>query len=167
MGEHLSEFGLSLATGSSLELVQGFSADVPLAGGYDLVIHEILGDVASSEGAAAAILNLRSRSLTTDNCLFVPRRARTLLTPTERVDLTTVERVLQMHHTNSRDLNCNSRYLVDNFPAHLGLAAPGVFESLDFAGELRASQDRQVEFVTDRAAVFDGVHLHMEVDVDD
>jgi hypothetical protein len=156
-----------VSTGGSLALVQGFSKDVHLTGEYDLVIHEILGHVASSEGAAAAILDLRSRALATADCRFVPLRARTLLTPTERVELSTVERVLQMQLTNSRDLLCKSRYLVENFPANLGLAAPGVFESLDFAGDLHASQDRLMEFVTDRAAVFDGVHLHMEVDVDD
>ena len=78
---------------SSLQLHHGYSTVCSsLRGGYTLVVHEILGHVASSEGAVGAIADLHERGLIAaaddagaGGCAFIPAAAGTMLTPTSPV----------------------------------------------------------------------------------
>jgi len=149
----------------SLQLFQGFSSDVPLPGGYELVVHEILGHIASSEGAVDVLINLRQRGLLSHNCVVIPRQALTLFTPTEEVDLSCLERVFHLQRSGGTKIRPMVKYLVKRFPKNLLLAAPACFEYLDFAGHLHARQRYVREFYTNRSAVFDGLHFHMVVDM--
>jgi len=149
----------------SLQLFQGFSSEVPLPGGYDLVVHEILGHIASSEGAVDVLMNLRQRGLLSHNCIVVPRKAVTFFTPTEQVDLSCLERILHLQSSGGRTIRSFVKYNVKRFPKNLLLAAPACFEYLDFAGSLSARQHYVREFYTNRSAIFDGLHFHMVVDM--
>eukprot|EP00746_Dinoflagellata_sp_MGD_P154957 gnl/MRDRNA2_/MRDRNA2_85131_c1_seq6.p1 gnl/MRDRNA2_/MRDRNA2_85131_c1~~gnl/MRDRNA2_/MRDRNA2_85131_c1_seq6.p1 ORF type:complete len:518 (+),score=85.28 gnl/MRDRNA2_/MRDRNA2_85131_c1_seq6:1-1554(+) len=151
----------------SLRLFEGFSTQVPLAGAYNLVVHEILGHIASSEGAVDVILDLQRRKLLTHDCIFVPRRAVTLFAPTEQIQLTCLERILHLNANRSgTGILSLTKYHVKRFPKHMTLATAAVFEDLDFAGDLQAQQRRVVEFFTDRSGVFDGLHFHIIVEMD-
>jgi hypothetical protein len=47
---------------------------------WQLVVHEILGHLASAEGVVKALRELRTRAgLLVPNCQFVPRAARTMV----------------------------------------------------------------------------------------
>jgi len=165
---------LSLLAGASqppfdrtLQLFQGFSSDVPLPGGYNLVVHEILGHIASSEGVVTAISNLRNRGLLSPDCLFVPRRAATLFVPTMEFELTCLERILCLFGSGQdSNLHCLTKYNADRFPQGAFLAPPALFEDLDFGGDLKTQRHAVVEFVTDCSGVFQGLHFHMVVDMD-
>eukprot|EP00931_Biecheleriopsis_adriatica_P107493 TRINITY_DN81837_c0_g1_i1.p1 TRINITY_DN81837_c0_g1~~TRINITY_DN81837_c0_g1_i1.p1 ORF type:complete len:452 (+),score=45.76 TRINITY_DN81837_c0_g1_i1:184-1356(+) len=149
-----------------LQLFQGFSSDAPLPGGYNLVVHEILGHVASSEGVVNAIRDLHDRCLLTQDCEFIPRRAATLFVPTMQIQLSCVERILCLQATSQGyGLQSLVKYHADRFPEHAFLAKPAFFEDLDFSRTLQMKQHEIVEFVTDRSGVFDGVHLHKLVDL--
>jgi len=165
---------LSLFAGASqqpfdrtLQLFEGFSSDAPLPGGYNLVVHEILGHIASSEGVVEALNNLRHRGLLTPDCVFVPRRAATLFVPTMQVDLTCLERILCLcGGGQGGNLRCMTKYNADRFPQHAFLATPALFENLEFGGDLQTKRHAVVEFVTNCDGVFDGLHFHMVVDMD-
>eukprot|EP00746_Dinoflagellata_sp_MGD_P069888 gnl/MRDRNA2_/MRDRNA2_28594_c0_seq1.p1 gnl/MRDRNA2_/MRDRNA2_28594_c0~~gnl/MRDRNA2_/MRDRNA2_28594_c0_seq1.p1 ORF type:complete len:484 (-),score=56.58 gnl/MRDRNA2_/MRDRNA2_28594_c0_seq1:365-1816(-) len=151
---------------SSLRLFQGFSSDVPLPGGYDVVVHEILGHIASSEGVVDVIMNLRKRGLLSRKCMVIPRKAKTFFAPTEQISLTCLERILQMHHSGRSTVRPLAKYHVNRFPKELLLAAPACFEDLDLSGDLHARQHYVREFYTNRSAVFDGLHFHIFIDMD-
>lgn len=148
-----------------LQLFEGYSSEAPLPGGYDLVVHEILGHIASSEGVVEALNNLRHRGLLRSECVFVPRRAATLFVPTMEIKLSCLERILCLSGSR-RGLHCLTKYHANRFPQEMFLATPAVFEDLDFGGYLQTRWHAVVEFVTDRSGVFDGLHFHMLVDMD-
>jgi len=151
-----------------MRLFEGFSADVHLPKGYNLIVHEILGHIASSEGVVRVLLDLRKRGLLARGCVFVPCRAQTLFAPTQQVDLTCMERILHSHVNGmTTHLRCLTKYHATRFEERTILAAPELFEDLDFGGNLQAQQFRLVEFKTIREGVFDGLHFHMVVDMDD
>jgi len=151
----------------TLHLFEGFSADVSLHGMYDLVVHEILGHIASSEGVAHAITDLRNRNLLAKSCVFVPRKATTFFAPIEQINLTCLERILaNLSSVYGGGLQRLGKYQVDRFPHHMSLAAPGIFEDLEFTENMRMHQHAIVEFITERSGIFDGFHFHMVVDMD-
>jgi len=159
-----------------LRLFEGFSSDVHLSVGYSLVVHEILGHIASSEGVVKVILDLRQRGLLNPNCIFVPRRAMTLFAPTEQIQFTCMERILHLHVNGPRagepaekpaGIGCLTKHHATRFPEWAALAAPSLFEDLCFGGELCARQTRTVVFRTTRAGIFDGLHFHMIVELSD
>jgi hypothetical protein len=149
-----------------MRLFHGFSSAVKLEGTYNLVVHEILGHIASSEGVVAAILDLRTRGLLDADCIFVPRRAVTLFAPTEQMQFTCLERIIHLNENSSETIKPRTKYQCNRFPPFAALAPAAGFESLDFDGDLRARQSNSVEFFTDRDAVFDGFHFYMLVDMD-
>ena len=149
-----------------LRLFHGFSSAVKLEGTYGLVVHEILGHIASSEGVVAAILDLRTRGLLDADCIFVPRRAVTLFAPTEQMQFTCLERIIHLNENSSDAIKPRTKYQCNRFPPFAALAPSASFESLDFDGNLQARQSNSVEFFTDRDAVFDGFHFYMLVDMD-
>lgn len=150
-----------------LQLFEGYSSEAPLQGGYDLVVHEILGHIASSEGVVEALNNLRHRGLLRSDCVFVPRRAATLFVPTMEIKLSCLERILCLSgNRREQGLHCLTKYHAHRFPEQMFLATPAVFEDLDFGGDLQTRRHAVVEFVTDRSGVFDGLHFHMLVDMD-
>lgn len=151
-----------------IRLFEGFSSDVHLPEGYNLIVHEILGHIASSEGVVQVLLDLRARGLLTRDCVFVPRRAVTLFAPTEQIDLTCLERILHAHVNGmTTSIKCLTKYHATRFPAGAALAPSSLLEDLDFGGELEPRQARTAEFRTRRGGVFDGLHFHMIVNMDD
>lgn len=150
----------------TLQLFQGLSSDVPLDGGYNLVVHEILGHIASSEGVATVILDLCRRCLLAPDCVFVPRRAVTLCAPTQEIEGTPQEQLLSMRYGGElMDLKCETKYHAARFSEEAFLAAPAIFEDLMFGPDIRLEQTRTVHFATTRDGVFDGLHFHMLVDM--
>jgi len=166
------QLSLSLRAGQhpcerELQLFQGLSSDVHLSGGYSLVVQEILGHIASSEGVVGAILNLYERGLVLPDCVFVPRRATTLFAPTEQIELTLAEQTLSLQYGSEiSNLKCLTKYHAVRFSEQSFLATPVAFEDLNFGPDLQAKQLRDVEFITQRDGVFDGFHFHMLVDMD-
>lgn len=152
---------------SRLRLFQGFSSEAPLPGGYSLVVHEILGHIASSEGVVGVLSNLRDRGLLTRDCVFVPRRAATLFVPTMKVELSCLERILCLQGNGQHNgLSCLTKYNTDRFPQHAFLSTPALFEDLEFGLDIEKERHHVVQFVTECSGVFDGLHFHMVVDMD-
>lgn len=58
---------------------------------YDVVIHELLGHIASSEGVCETMAALCARPLCSVRTQFIPRAAGTLFAPTEALQLTQLE----------------------------------------------------------------------------
>ncbi|KAK3248753.1 hypothetical protein CYMTET_41793 [Cymbomonas tetramitiformis] len=166
---------------STLALYQGLSSKVtPELQGeviqgtrarFTLVVHEILGHIASAEGAAVAIRDLVDRGLCAPGCAFIPRAAATLIAPTEALHVGPLDRVLHRYLNGSgEEVRTQVRHHCRRFPRGNLLAPPQPFEELCFGGLSEPGacrQRRQLEFRAQRAGVVDGVHLHMEIALDD
>jgi hypothetical protein len=164
--EGKARLSVEMGHDQKLQLFQGFSSKAPLAGKYDLVVHEILGHIASAEGAVGAIQDLRRRSLLTPDCKFIPSTAMTMFMPTEQIEFSCLERILQMHSSGyESDIRCRTKYHALRFPARAALAEPALFEYLDFGGDLQDRQRRWTEFYTLRDGIFDGIHFYMVADL--
>jgi len=151
-----------------MELYRGLSSDIPLPAGIDLIIHEILGNIASSEGAIHAINELHDRAgLTSRTCRVVPSAAGTLLVPTMKLDLCVVERLLLYEVTGCSAAKPRELYASRGFPSNHFLSTPQPFEWLDFNKHLPYESSRTCSFTTCRAGLFDGLHMHLVVDVDE
>lgn len=69
-----------------ITVLEGYSTDVTLPRSADLVIHEILGEIASAEGVVSALVDAGRRHLQPAGSsapVSIPARARTLLAPCE------------------------------------------------------------------------------------
>ena len=152
---------------TSLELHEGLCADISLPGEYDLVVHEVLGYMASSEGVVPTIRDTHSRHLLQAGCLFIPAAAGTYLAPTERIELTSMECALHQLFNGEAWLAVNTRYNARNFNSCSFLAEPEVFEWFRFdTATTLVDQERMVEFRTNRPGHFDGLHFHLLVEMD-
>lgn len=152
-----------------LHLFEGLSTDpsLTLRGGYSLLVHELLGDLAGSEGAAAAIADIRSRGLVTQDCIFIPRSSSTMVAPSTQLRRTFMEKMVhRFGHGGSARLRPGQRYKAVRFNRDALLAEPQAMEVLDFQGHLELQQHRVLEFRTEYDGDFDGLHLHLHVDLD-
>jgi len=165
--------GTHAATGSiqSLNIYRGMSTDTSLglAGGYGLLVHEILGDFAGAEDAARVVNDIWSRGLLAEGCRCVPRSASSMLAPTALPRRTTQELLLhRLCHAGTATIEPRMRHVASHFRKEALLAPPQAFEVLDFeAGCPDLVQDRTLEFITEREDDFDGVHMHLRVYLDD
>ena len=152
---------------ASLELHQGLCEEIPLPGDYDLVVHEILGYMASSEGVVPTIRDLHARQLPSAGCLFIPAAAGTYFAPTERLEMTELELALHSLFNFEQDLAVKVKYNVRYFDPSSFLASPEVFEWFCFdRPDTLTDQQRTVEFRTTREGYFDGLHFHLFIDMD-
>lgn len=162
--------GEASGTARSLRLFEGYSSDTSLGlnGGYTLLVHEILGDIAGTESAARVVDDIRQRGLCTGDCSFIPRSASTLIAPSTWVRFSLCEKLLyRFGHAGEGEVKPFSRYQVRHFPIAALIADPQPLEVLDFGGDLQLHQTRDLEFRTVRDDDFDGIHLHLFVQVDE
>jgi len=154
---------------SKLQIHKGFSSDVALTGKFDVLVHEILGHVASAEGVALTIADLVERRLCSPDCIFVPEAAGTLFAPTSKLVLDPLEEVLHFYFNGKSGLYPLQKYHVRCFSRNDMMAPLQRFEWLEFnasAEKLRAPRYRKVIFITERDGVFDGLHFHLYVKLD-
>ena len=152
---------------TSLELHQGLCAEVPLPGEYDLVLHEVLGYMASSEGVVPTIRDLHARQLPTRGCQFIPSAAGTYFAPTARIEMTDLEMALHQLFNGEEELAVKTKYNVRHFDPSSFLSKPEVFEWFQFdTPATLVDQERLVEFRTAREGYFDGLHFHLLIELD-
>lgn len=152
-----------------LEVHQGLSSALSLQGGYDLVVHELLGHVASAEGVALTISDIIHRGLCQSQCVFIPSAAATFFAPTSALELSVLEQALNCFHNNGRQLQSQTKYNVLRFNSQAFLAAPQALEKLEFrqGADLVGRRHHSVEFTTTRGGVFDGLHFHLWIELDE
>lgn len=159
---------VALVTGSgggasTLALYEGLSSATALPGDMELVVHEILGHIASAEGVVKAIRELRTRpGLLAPSCCFVPCAAMTMIAPTSPLP----------PQAGVAPPVTSCMYHVGQFPAGSVLATPQPMESyvFDDADLFRGLDDRQQRtcsfLVPDGGSGFDGLLMHLRVQLD-
>ena len=163
-----SEGGPQRQESRVMELFKGMSSELPLPGGIDLIMHEILGNIASAEGAILAINELLDRDgLPSATCRVVPAAAGTMLAPTGALEPCVVERLLMYERTGEWSARPGRLYASRGFPHDKMLSAPQPMEWLEFNRRLPHKSVRTCRFRTHRAGFFDGLHMHLQIDLDE
>lgn len=147
-------------------IVEGASTEAKLPGGAvaQLLVHELIGEVAGEEGVVAAIVDATRRHThpSAPLPLSVPSRASTLLAPCEFPDASYSERfppALLAAEGSSCALKLPAR-----LPPGCRLAAPQVFEDLRFDnGTLQPSQSAVLLFEFERDGRLAGLNMHVEL----
>ena len=151
---------------SIITVVEGFSTDIvlPSEEPVDLLIHEIIGEVAGAEGVYAAIADARLRHCGGLPVASVPARAVSWVVPSEwpSAEYFEAQPIPLLAPPGSRAL------LLPALPAALRLAAPRVFEDLGFtASGCAPLQEHSLEFDVSRAGLLRGLSIWIEIFVAD
>ena len=162
------EVHVTVASSQNLRLLRGLSTELQLPTGYNMLVHEIMGDMAGNEDAALVIHDIHERGLLAPDCVVVPRSSSTLLAPTDVLKRKTLETLIhRLGHCGDATITPRTRYSARRFPSSALLAKPQALEILDFQKGPELFQKRNLEFRTSRDGFLDGVHMHLHVDLDD
>eukprot|EP00658_Telonema_sp_P-2_P024898 TRINITY_DN20017_c0_g1_i1.p1 TRINITY_DN20017_c0_g1~~TRINITY_DN20017_c0_g1_i1.p1 ORF type:complete len:340 (-),score=91.02 TRINITY_DN20017_c0_g1_i1:277-1296(-) len=119
-----------------ITVVEGYSTEISLPEKVDLIVHEIFGEIASSEGAAHVLEDAFNRHAK-DGAISVPLRARTYIAAAE---FPAEEYWAQLDHPMLVDPRATSLKLW-NFPPHQVLSEFVVLEEMVFGrGMIRMEQ---------------------------
>jgi amino acid adenylation domain-containing protein len=151
-----------------IEVLHGDSLTAKLPGRVDVCVSEIIGTIGSSEGVVP-VLNDARRFLA-DGGEMIPRRCVTRFAPvTLPAGLVTAPRLAPLPRTYVERVfervgrRFDLRLCVKNARASDLLAAPAVFEALDFSAPVAADEERHVTFTIERAARLDGFLLWLNL----
>ena len=155
-----------------IQIVSGDSTAVELPESADICISEIIGNIGSSEGAINIINN--ARRFFKDKVRSIPERCVTRMAPAflpedlYESDLT--REVMQgyvrkMYRAIGHEFPI-TRYAVYNFPKSNIIAAPGVFEEIDFNQNPETGLNNSLEFHIRNDSRFDGFLFWVNLYVD-
>jgi hypothetical protein len=157
------------AAAATLALYTGLSSEVRLPDGFEVIVHEVLGHIASAEGVVRTIAELRARpGLTAPDCTFVPRAAGTLIAPTARLDESQAAALLQHASAGASAALDAPPVLVHviGYPRSALLAPAQLMEWYEFGGaaSLPEQTSSRLLFRTIADGHFDGFHLHLRAE---
>lgn len=164
-----------------ITVLQGLSQEVLLPRRVDLVVHELIGELASREGVAATLRDAAARHVEASARRLggwsLPRRATTWVTPTvlppEWLAADAARRVPPPAGPSAAEpaRPRGDWELAPGFPiSECALAACQPLEDLHFGrrpaaeGSLLLRQARSLRFSVDRAGTFSGLALHVTID---
>ncbi len=129
---------------------------------FNILFHEILGSIGSSEAAVYSIAPLKQSVLTND-CIHIPGRVLTYFFPVSTLELKGFSGFFDKYILRN-DSSSTGFYRVYNFPGELRMADDQVFEDLDFQHKLFVPEEEFCEFTVNRPGKFDGFVLYMDID---
>ena len=159
--DNIAAAGLS----DKITVLEGFSTDpsVELPMKADILVHELIGEIAGEEGVVAAILDAASRHLNpiTSPPLSIPARTRTLVAPCNYPD----EAYCAARPLAVLEAPGSAQVLkLPCLPARTLLSAPQPFEDLRFeAAAPETSQSSSLDFVMSRDGWLRGLAMHVEL----
>ena len=149
----------------SITVLHGFStdADVVLPTKADIMVHELIGEIAGEEGVVAAVVDSLRRHMAEPSAppISIPARTRSLIAPCEYPDEAYCAR---LPAALLETPGCARALKLPALPMTTRLSPPQTFEDLRFElGAPAASQAHDLRFVASRAGRLRGVAVHIEL----
>jgi amino acid adenylation domain-containing protein len=149
-------------------LIHGDAAKVEIPGKGDVCLSEVIGTIGGSEGAAAILKSAR-RFLKEDGVMIpdkcITKIAAVQLPPglheTPAFSRMSARYVDVLYQYSGYPFNF--RICVDNFPKSSVISGPGVFEDLDFSGQIETGGKTNVELVIVKDGRMDGFLLWLNL----
>jgi hypothetical protein len=134
----------------NVHLICGFSDRVELPERCQVLVHDLVGDIGSSEGMIPFIEDAKRRLLTSD-AVHIPQRCTTHVVLAEDPRLSLAERALSYGMRGLRRFDDLSFVRFFGFPKAAWLSEPAVFEDIVFnqAPQLRVNTQVPVEITRD------------------
>jgi hypothetical protein len=148
----------------NVTLIHGFSDKVHLPEPCDILVHEIVGCIGSSEGMVAFVQDARRRLLTT-NPVLIPRRCTTYLVLVEDPRLRWAERAFSYAMNGLRGVDSFSFFRYYSFPHSAALSRPCVFEDIAFGQDAPLYTENRFAVHVERDGVLRGVCFFMQLHV--
>jgi hypothetical protein len=155
--DHVAREGLD-----RIRIIHGFSDQVTLEERPDVLIHELVGSIGSSEGMALFVRDAKQRLLTA-NAAHIPYACNTYLFPTEHPRLGMIERLLGWIYRGGRWLRGRQFLRVYNFPSNASLAEPQEFERIIFSENYPLINQRRLVFSVTRDGWLAGFALFIRL----
>ncbi len=134
----------------NVHLICGFSDEVELPEHCDVLVHDLVGDIGSSEGMIPFVEDAKRRLLTPE-AVHIPQRCTTYAVLAEDPELSLAERALSYGIRGFRRFEPLSFVRFFGFPHDAALSDPLVFEDIVFghAPQLRANARFDIEIKKD------------------
>ena len=140
----------------NVHLIHGFSDEVELPERCDVLVHDLLGDIASSEGMVPFIEDARQRFLTPD-AIHIPQRCTTHVVLVEDPKLSLADRALGYVVRGFQRFEELTFVRYFGFPHTAWLTEPAVFEDIEFRQAPRLSTKSQIAMEIKRDGELRGV----------
>jgi type I protein arginine methyltransferase len=127
----------------NVHLIHGFSDKVELPERCEVLVHDLVGDIGSSEGMIPFIEDAKRRLLTPD-AIHIPRRCTTHVVLAEDPQLTLPERAFSYLVRGFQRLESVSFVRFFGFPHEAALADPEVFEDIVFCQPMELHTNREL-----------------------
>ena len=149
----------------NVELLLGFSDQLELPEPCEVLVHDLIGAIGSSEGMVPFVEDVKKRMLTPD-AVHVPRRCVTYAVLSEDPRLRAPETVFSYCARGFKRLESLSFVRYFGYPATAVLSMPQVFEDVVFDQATELRTDRQLRFDITRDGQLRGlcffIRLHLD-----
>jgi PRMT5 arginine-N-methyltransferase len=150
----------------NVELIHGFSDRVDVPERCEVLVHDLIGSIGSSEGMVPFIEDVKRRMLTPD-AVLIPRRCTTYAVLTEDPRLRLRETIFSYCARGFKRLESLSFVRFFGFPASAVLSEPKIFEDIVFALPPELQNDRHLRFEIMRDGRLRGVCFFIRLHLDE
>jgi protein arginine N-methyltransferase 1 len=161
-----SRAAVAAAGADNVQLFHGFSDQVELPQRCDVLVHDLVGDIGSSEGMVRFVADARQRFLTPD-AVHIPFRCITEARLCEDPRLGAAERLLSWILRGGKPYERLSFVRYFGFPSTAVLSRPQTFEDILLSEAVPSAGRREVTFQVERDGTLRGVCLSIRLFLDD
>ena len=159
----------SLATVKSLgieniNLICGFSDKVEIPERCDVLVHDLIGDIGSSEGMIPFVADARRRFLKPD-ALHIPRRCTTYVVLAEDPEIEQLRVGIELCAARLQPFETYRFVRFFGFPHSAALSEPQIFEDFVLAEEVPLRTSKTIVFEIARDGILRGVFLYIRLDM--
>jgi hypothetical protein len=147
---------------ANVHIIQGFSDQVDLPERCDVLVHDLIGDIGSSEGVVPFVADVKRRLLKPD-AIHIPWRCTTNIVLAEDPTLHLAERTLGYCMRGFEAYKELKFVRFFSFPRSAALTAPAVFEDLKFTETLDFETSRRITVTVERDGELRGVHFYIRL----
>jgi hypothetical protein len=146
----------------NIHLIQGFSDKVVLPERCEVLVHDLVGDIGSSEGMIPFVEDAKRRLLNAD-AIHIPRRCTTYAVLVEDPKLSAAEWMFSYGMRGLQGFEGLSFVRFFGFPQAAALSEPQVFEDIVFDGPVELQRDARLIMEIERDGELRGVLLFIRL----
>jgi protein arginine N-methyltransferase 1 len=150
----------------NVELIHGFSDRVEVPERCEVLVHDLIGSIGSSEGMVPFVEDAKRRMLTPD-AVHIPRRCTTYAVVTEDPRLRLRETIFSYCARGFKRLDSLSFVRFFGFPTSAVLSEPKIFEDIEFDRVPELQNNRQLRFEITRDGQLRGVFFFIRLYLDE
>jgi hypothetical protein len=146
----------------NVHMICGYSTQITLPERCEVLVHDLIGDIASSEGMIPFIEDAKRRLLTPD-AVHIPGRCITYVVLTEDPTLTLAEKTISFFFRGCQSMDSFPFVRVFGFRSTDVLSEPHVFEDFTFSQDQQLRSRARLEMEIKRAGKLQGAFFFLNI----